>query len=93
MNEEDPVKKGGCGDANCKVTLTETGAALLPLGVMVIEPLNVVAPSPAMFAETVTAVGVVPLVGLTVSQLPPAVVLAAAVQLMGEALPLVTVRV
>jgi hypothetical protein len=68
------------------VRLTErVVAAPPPLGVRVTVPKYVPALRPAMLAETVIGPGVVPVVGVTVSQFPPVVVVAAAAKLTGAA--------
>jgi hypothetical protein len=58
------------------VTLTATvcGLLLAPGAVIVIAPLYVLGLNPAGFTDTLKLAGVVPLVGLTTSQLPPDVV-------------------
>jgi hypothetical protein len=70
----------GPGGFTLSVTATVCGVLVAPGAVTVIVPLYVPAAKPEMFTAAATVLGAVPEVGETLSQLPPEVVEAAAVQ-------------
>lgn len=83
----------GADIATLIVTGTLSGLLTAPAEAIAIEPLYAPGANPAAFTETVRAAPVVPLAGLTDSQLPPLVVAAAAVKDNAEPVELAMVSI